>query len=158
MHVGSIATPFFKMNLPSLTTAKLDRASGTLTPAATNVRPITVSGIPSVLPAWNHKFLLIHFDRTRALVWCTKISFLTYDGDHPHHDIRVERYPYHGYNKCKWIPLAEPFCLTIWHGFSTQIVNWHHCSPSDFLVGCCIRRHFQGIYLNIVKSTNEIIS
>ena len=35
---------------PSLMTAREDNASGTLTPAATNVRPMTVSGIPSVLP------------------------------------------------------------------------------------------------------------
>lgn len=28
----------------------LDKASGTETPAATNVKPITVSGIPIVLP------------------------------------------------------------------------------------------------------------
>jgi len=33
-----------------LTTAKLDKASGTLTPAAMNVSPITVSGTPKVLP------------------------------------------------------------------------------------------------------------
>ena len=31
-------------------TARDERASGTLTPAATNVRPITVSGIPTVKP------------------------------------------------------------------------------------------------------------
>nr|CAD7198653.1 unnamed protein product [Timema douglasi] len=37
-------------SIPSLTTAKLERASGTLTPAATKVSPITVSGIPRVLP------------------------------------------------------------------------------------------------------------
>lgn len=36
--------------LPSFTTERLDKASGTLTPAATNVKPITVSGIPSVFP------------------------------------------------------------------------------------------------------------
>lgn len=41
---------FPSVDSPSLTTAKLDKASGTLTPAATNVRPITVSGIPNVLP------------------------------------------------------------------------------------------------------------
>lgn len=35
---------------PSLITANDERASGTLTPAATNVRPIIVSGIPRVLP------------------------------------------------------------------------------------------------------------
>lgn len=35
---------------PSLITAILLRASGTETPAATKVRPITVSGIPRVLP------------------------------------------------------------------------------------------------------------
>lgn len=31
-------------------TAILDKASGTETPAATNVKPMTVSGIPMVLP------------------------------------------------------------------------------------------------------------
>lgn len=35
---------------PSLMTANEESASGTLTPAATNVRPITVSGMPKVLP------------------------------------------------------------------------------------------------------------
>gem|GEM_PF-6033023 len=35
---------------PSLTTANDESASGTDTPAATNVSPITVSGTPSVLP------------------------------------------------------------------------------------------------------------
>lgn len=35
---------------PFLTTSKLDIASGTLTPAAKNVRPITVSGILNVKP------------------------------------------------------------------------------------------------------------
>lgn len=35
---------------PSLITANDERASGTLTPAATNVKPIIVSGIPRVLP------------------------------------------------------------------------------------------------------------
>ena len=36
--------------VPSLTTAIPDRASGTLTPAAMKVRPMTVSGIPNVKP------------------------------------------------------------------------------------------------------------
>jgi hypothetical protein len=35
---------------PSLQTAMPERASGTLTPAAMKVRPITVSGIPRVKP------------------------------------------------------------------------------------------------------------
>lgn len=38
------------MLYPSFITAILERASGTETPAATNVRPITVSGIPKVVP------------------------------------------------------------------------------------------------------------
>ena len=37
-------------NVPSLATAKLVRMSGMLTPAATNVKPMTVSGIPIVNP------------------------------------------------------------------------------------------------------------
>lgn len=40
---------------PSLMTAMLLKASGTDTPAATKVNPITVSGIPSVLPKNNLK-------------------------------------------------------------------------------------------------------
>lgn len=40
----------WKLIYPSLITAILDKASGTETPAATKVRPITVSGIPKVLP------------------------------------------------------------------------------------------------------------
>ena len=39
-----------KVSIPSLTTAIPDRASGTLTPAAMKVRPMTVSGIPNVKP------------------------------------------------------------------------------------------------------------
>ena len=41
---------------PSLITANDERASGTLTPAATNVRPIIVSGIPRVLPTSNIEY------------------------------------------------------------------------------------------------------
>ena len=41
---------------PSLITAREESASGTLTPAATKVKPITVSGIPSVLPKLKTKF------------------------------------------------------------------------------------------------------
>lgn len=38
------------INYPSFNTAILERASGTDTPAATNVRPMTVSGIFKVDP------------------------------------------------------------------------------------------------------------
>jgi hypothetical protein len=38
------------LHKPSFMTARDDKRSGTLTPAATNVRPITVSGIPTVKP------------------------------------------------------------------------------------------------------------
>lgn len=41
---------FLEKTYPSFITAILDKASGTETPAATNVNPITVSGIPKVLP------------------------------------------------------------------------------------------------------------
>lgn len=44
---------------PSFITAREDRASGTLTPAATNVRPMTVSGMPKVLPV-NFIHLLVY--------------------------------------------------------------------------------------------------
>lgn len=49
-HAVHLFINFLFCILPSFTTERLDKASGTLTPAATNVRPITVSGIPSVLP------------------------------------------------------------------------------------------------------------
>ncbi len=45
--VSNVSKKFF---LPSLTTAIPERASGTLTPAAMNVSPMTVSGMPSVNP------------------------------------------------------------------------------------------------------------
>lgn len=78
-------------------TAMLDKASGTETPAATNVRPIRVSGIPMVLP---ENWLETPVD----WLWL-RICGLTNDGDHPDHDVRVERYPDHGNEEGEWVPV-----------------------------------------------------
>lgn len=48
-HVFSLRT-LQDVTYPSFMTAMLDRASGTDTPAATKVNPMSVSGTPRVLP------------------------------------------------------------------------------------------------------------
>ena len=48
----------YQQNAPSLTTIRLAMASGTLVPAAINVRAITVSGMLNVWPTTRHTYQL----------------------------------------------------------------------------------------------------
>lgn len=59
----------------------LDNASGTDTPAATKVNPMTVSGMPNVLPEKVEQIYVLQFSSDQTL-W-----MLTYDCNHPNHDV-----------------------------------------------------------------------
>lgn len=50
LYSNDILHDLRNLDLPSLATNRLDRQSGTLVPAASRVRPITVSGISRASP------------------------------------------------------------------------------------------------------------
>lgn len=81
-------------NVPSLATAKLVRMSGMLTPAATNVKPMTVSGIPIVNP-----FVFVKEESDDAEREREVVVRRTDNGDHPDHDVRKDGDPEHAHKE-----------------------------------------------------------
>lgn len=142
---------------PSLITANDERASGTLTPAATNVRPIIVSGIPRVLPM-EYRISAMKRKKTKFKKPFKLYSFnirqkirLTYDRDHPHHDVTIETNPNHRYAEGEGIPIAKFFLAAIWHRCTAHEMNRVNKAPREkrpFAAICRLlqRRYFVWIW------------
>lgn len=128
-------------NQPSFITARDESASGTLTPAATKVRPMTVSGTPSVKPREYVEMRLIwQLTRTYEKQLIRK---LTHNSDHPNHEVGKYGDPNHCHGESDDIPRTPLFQSAVRHGVVEKVDEgeWH---PPQTLFKCT---SFRGIEL-----------
>lgn len=62
-------------------------------------------------------------------IFATKRHILTYNCNHPHHDIGIKGYPNHGHEEGEGVPVSPAFLLAVGHRGTTEGMDRHSDAP-----------------------------